>query len=193
MLYCSLISFSILKDFPPYVSMDTQSQTPMSHSQFQPTRQSNSPIPRQMQQGSTVIHNPTFLPHHQLLQPPSCSSYRATSPATSSLNSDGGNRFNNSSFSPKQPPLLASTHSNRQSPTDALQSSTFHTQPLLRSTDIDGQVKVSVPNLKSNMSKSMVNDCRLTINPVAKYSARPHEDPQSWAPLLKAAHQESTL
>ena len=174
--------------------MDTQSQTPISHTQFQATRQTNSPNPRQLQHGNTVIQNPTFLPPSNQLQPPPGSSYRSASPATSSINSDGGNRYINSSFSTKQPPLLASMNSNRLSPTDALQSSTFHTQPLLRSSDIDGQVKVSVPNLKSNMTKSMMgNDCRLTINPVAKYSANPHEDPQSWAPLLKAAHQESTL
>merc|ERR1712038_34145 len=103
-------------------------------------------------------------------------------------------KFLSPNLNKPNPPLLASMHSNRLSPTDALQSSTFQTQPLLRSSDIDGQVKVSVPNLKSNMTKSMMgNDCRLTINPVAKYSANPHEDPQSWAPLLKAAHQESTL
>ena len=165
----------------------------MSQSQFLGSRQTSSPIPRQLHHGNTVVHNPTFLPTNQQLQPPSNSSYRSASPASSSINSDGGNRFINSSFSSKQPPLLASMHSNRLSPTDAFQSSTFQTQPLLRSSDVDGQVKVTVPNLKSNMTKSMGNDCRLTINPVAKYSAQPHEDPQSWAPLLKAAHQESTL
>ena len=173
--------------------MDTQSQTPMSHTQFQSSRQTSSPIPRHIQQGSTKVHNPTYLPPNQQLQPPSNSPYRSASPATSSINSDGGNRFINSSFSSKQPPLLASIHSNRLSPTDAFQSSTFHTQPLLRSTDVDSQVKVNVPNLKGNMTTNMGNDCRLTINPVAKYSAQRHDDPQSWAPLLKAAHQESTL
>ena len=62
----------------------------------------------------------------------------------------------------------------------------------MKSSEGDSQGNRSIPNLKTNQNK-INSDCRLTINPVAKYAIKNQEDPQSWAPLLKAAQQESTL
>ena len=61
------------------------------------------------------------------------------------------------------------------------------------SVGIDGQVNVAVANLKSNPIRNNTDDCRLTINPVANYAIGERNDPQSWAPLLNAARQESNL
>lgn len=157
-------------------STNTQCQTALSHAHFQAQRNSNSPMQRQIQQPNYVLQNPNYLSSHQQLQ--QTSSYRAISPALST-NSDGGSRYIHPSFPNKQPPFLASTHSTRLSPIQTNQSSTFQQR----------QPSTS----EGNPSRMNANDCRLTINPVAKYAVKEREDPQSWAPLLKAAQQESSL
>ena len=171
-------------------STNAQSQTALSHTHFQAHRNSNSPMQRQIHQPNYVLQNPNFLPsHHQMQQ---TSSYRAISPA-SSTNSDGGNRYIHPSFSNKQPPLLDSIHSARLSPIETVQSSTFQQSHHPPSSDGNGQVNVGITNLKTTPIRKNVTDCRLTINPVTKYAIKEREDPQSWAPLLKAAQQESSL
>ena len=178
-------------------SSNNQSQTPMSHSQLHIGRNSSSPMQRQMQQPNHHIQNPSFIPtHQQFNQTPN---YRTSSPVPSLTNSDVscGSRYLNPSFQGKQhpPPFLASIHSARHSPIDeGLPSSTFqpHQYHPMKSSRDDNQGNVSISNLKSNQNK-INSDCRLTINPVAKYAIKNQEDPQSWAPLLKAAQQESTL
>ena len=172
-------------------STNTESQPPLSHTQLNPTRNSSSPIQRQIQQHNNIIQNPHYVPSHQQFQQPG--TYRATSPA-SSINSDGGSRYLNPSFQNKPSiPLLTSMHPARLSPMETLKSSTFQPQNHLRPSEEAHLGNVAVPNMKSNSNRNNAGDCRLTINPVAKYTAKDREDPQSWAPLLKAAHQESTL
>ena len=178
-------------------STNNQSQTPMSHNQLHIGRNSSSPIQRQMQHPNHHIQNPNYIPtHQQLNQSPN---YRTSSPAPSLTNSDVscGTRYLNPSFQGKQhpPPFLASIHSARHSPIDeGLPSSTFqpHQYHPVKSSGGDRQGNISISNLKTNQNK-INSDCRLTINPVAKYAIKNQEDPQSWAPLLKAAQQESTL
>ena len=156
-----------------------------------PTRNSNSPIQRQIQQHNNAIPSTNFVPCHQQFQ--QTGPYRASSPA-SSINGDGGSRYTNPSFQNKcPPPLLASTQPARLSSMEIRQSSTFQPQQHQMSFQGDVQRNVTIPNLKSNPGRNNVGDCRLTINPVAKYTVKDKEDPQSWAPLLKAAQQESTL
>ena len=185
------------QDYPPYASLEmrnstnTESQTPLSHTQLNPTRNSCSPVQRQIQQHNNLIQNPHFVPSHQQFH--QTGTYRATSPA-SSINSDRGSRYINPSFQNKPAtPLLASMHPARLSSMDTLKSSTFQPQHHLRPSEGDLQGNIIIPNLKSIPDRNNVGDCRLTINPVAKYTAKDREDPQSWAPLLKAAQQESTL
>ena len=171
---------------------NTQSQTPLSHTHLQASRNSNSPIQRQMQHPSNTLQNSNLVStSQQLHQTPS---YRTLSPA-SSINSDRGNRYINPSFQNKQatPPHLASMQSARLSPMESLQSSTFQPQYRMVPSEGDGQVNLTIPNLKPIPNRNNASDCRLTINPVAKYTIRDCEDSQTWAPLLKAAQQESTL
>ena len=169
-------------------SINTQSQAAPSPAYFPSQRNSSSPMQRQVLQPNYALNNQNYLPSHQHLQ--QSSPYRSISPA-SSINSDGGSRYVNPSFQNKQPPLLASTHlTTTLSPTEKVHSSTFQQRGPYSS---ESDAQVSIPRLKPNLSRLNGNDCRLTINPAEKYAINECEEPQSWAPLLKAAQQESSL
>lgn len=168
--------------------MALQYQT-SSHAQLQTPRNSSSPVQRQIHQPGYLLETPSSLSSHQQLPlNPSC---RAMSPAPS-INSEGNHRYNNPSFQTRQPTLMGSIPSSRLSPVGTFPITSFHQQHP-NSAQIEGEMNVNGTSLKRNPLRKNLNDCRVTVNPVANYAICENEDPQSWAPLLKAAQQESSL
>ena len=158
------------------------SQQSSPYSQLRPQRNSNSPIQRPIQYPGYLMQKSDCLSSQQQLQ--QNVPYRAISPA-SSTTSDSGSRYNNSSFQGRQTGMPVQYGA-------AMPAATFN-QGHRTSPGLGGQVNVAVTNSKPSPLRNNMDDCRLTVNPVANYAIGERDDPQSWAPLLNAARQESSL